>query len=113
MSVARANVPIKNIPVPELAVATEIKLTARDAADGHADGFQFRAAIHRAFAARRQRLHPLRAEFFIRRHERVEILPRERPGHDRQPREGQSRRRERGSFQEAATVEREFFRRIG
>ena len=51
MSLAGVIDPVENIPVPELAVATQVELPRADSADGHADQRQTRAAIDRSLTA--------------------------------------------------------------
>src|ERR1035441_124622 len=86
---AGADALVEDVPVPELAVAAKVELTCADAADGHADLLKVRASIDRPFAALKERFHPFRAELLIRGDQPVEILARERPGHDRPPQHGQ------------------------
>src|ERR1035441_3476079 len=101
---AGADALVEDVPVPELAVAAKVELTCADAADGHADLLKVRASIDRPFAALKERFHPFRAELLIRGDQPVEILARERPGHDRPPQHGQPGCRQRRSLKEAATA---------
>ena len=105
-----ANRQVEDIPVPQPAITAEIELPRANAANRHANLVEFLAAVNRALTPRKQRLHPLRRKLLIGRHQLVEILARERPGHHRQAREGQSGSNERGLFQEAPAVERPFVR---
>ena len=95
---ARAHILIKNIPVPQLAIAAEIKLSRADAAHGHADIFEFAAAQDFRRAALEKRFNPRRREFFIRRHHVVKIRARERSGHGGQAGKGQSKHGGGGRF---------------
>ena len=51
VAVARADLPIKDVPVPELSIAAQVELAGTDAADGHADLLQLGAAVDGPLAA--------------------------------------------------------------
>lgn len=75
---------VEDVPKPELAVAAQIQRPAADAADGHPDVFQLtaRLEVHIRRPARGQRMHPLRVQLLVRRHETGEVRRLERPRHD-------------------------------
>ena len=89
---------IENIPVPEPAIAPEIKLPGANAAHGHADIFEFAAAQDFRGAALEKRFDPLRRKFFVGRHQMAKILAREWSGHGGQAGEGQPEDRGGGRF---------------
>jgi hypothetical protein len=84
--VRRRKVLIEDIPMPEFSVTAQIELAGAYSAYGHADFFQFRAAVNGWFAPREERLHPGGIEFFVGWNELLKIGRGERPR-----RHGQSR----------------------
>ena len=77
---------VEDVPMPELAVAAQVKLPRANPAHRHPDLRQVRPAIHLPLAARGERLHPLRRQFLVGRHQLVEIGAGERPCHGELPR---------------------------
>ena len=90
---AGSDVAIENVPMPKLAVATQVKLASAKAADRHADLREVRAAIHLSLAAGRERSHPFRRELFVGGHKLFEVSACERPGHGVLPGTKSQRRR--------------------
>ena len=84
MGVARADMLIENVPMPELSVAAQIELAGADAADGHADLLQLGPAVDGRDAAGEQRPHPRRIELLVGGNQLFEVGGLERAGHDRQ-----------------------------
>src|ERR1039458_8520639 len=84
MGITGADMLIENVPMPEFAIAAEVKLSARNSAHRHADVFQFRlAAIEGWSPAGKERLDPGGIQFFVGRNQLIEIGRFKRARHDR------------------------------
>src|ERR1019366_574680 len=86
VAVAGAEVFVEDIPVPKFAITSQIQLAAGKTTDGHANGFQIRAAINCALTARGERLYPIGMELFVSGNKFVKIRSCERSGHHGQAR---------------------------
>ena len=83
VGVARADLLVEDIPMPEIAVAAKVELARAEPADRHADLLQLVPAVDRAAAPGRQRLDPRGAQLFVGRDQPGEVGRLERPGHRR------------------------------
>ena len=65
MRIARPDMLIENIPVPQPSIAAKIQLPGTNSADGHADIFEILPFIDSRNAALVKRLQPIGVQFFV------------------------------------------------
>src|SRR5439155_20491912 len=72
---------VEDIPVPQLPIASQVKLASADSANWHADVLKVRAAIYGGLPALGQRSYPFGPELLVRGHEFIKVRPAEWAGH--------------------------------